>query len=166
MDQQFVCTRCDEKFVSGAWFGCRGNKTLKHIAEPRTFYSESDSLLVNSIPSRTIFGDGGQRIEVVGKMSKFIGGTFTTTDPEEQEVLAKRCTMTTEQYQEMRLTDQQKNARLRTANERLVQETHDLKSQLEAALAAKKASKDGGGVAVADEPPTPGKRSRKSADEN
>ena len=166
MDTKFTCTRCDEEFLSGAWFGCRGNRTLKHSAEPRTFYSESDSLLVNSIPSHRLLDGNGQPIEVVGKLSKFIGGTFTTTDPEEQEVLAKRCTMTSEQYQEMRLTDQQKNARLRNANERLTTEVHDLKSQLEAQLAAKKAPKEGGGVAVAEGPPAPAKRSRKSADDN
>ena len=134
MDQTYLCVNCEKEFMSGDWYGCRGNQTRKHFVEPRTFYSINDRLCVNAIPSYWITKKDGSQTQITGSIVTFMGGQYHTADPELQEILAVRCPLTKEQYIELRTTDAQKAARLRQK----VDEQAVLIAELKAKVAAQK----------------------------
>lgn len=113
MDRSWVCLNCEKEFMSGEWYGCRGNKTRKHIVENKTYYSESDRMVFNAIPASTMLGSQGERIPIAGKIVEFLGGMYHTQDPEIQELMNPEYPMTKEQYVELRTTVEMKNGRLR-----------------------------------------------------
>lgn len=112
--RNWVCIRCAEKFNSGQWLGCSDDPTLAHEVETKTYYAREERLTVSIRPdTRVIIGNTPTPIP--GKMAHFLGGVYVTTDPEEQEVLDTRpYLLSREQYEEARLNDQQKIARLKS----------------------------------------------------
>ncbi len=115
MSKVLVCVNCGKEFKLGAWYNCEDNPTRKHIVESKTYYSDSDSLVVNAIPQTSMIGNQGERINVPGVVVTFTNGTFHTVDPEIQEVLDRRVTMSKEAWMEKRLTPE-----LRTGRDRAV----------------------------------------------
>lgn len=140
MSKSLVCTRCEKEFRPGAWLGCEGNPSLKHVVESKTFYSESDRYQVNAIPQTNMVGAQGERINIPGIIITFNNGTFATTDPELQEVLSRRCPMTKEHYVERRMTPELKTGRDRA----VISEQQALIEQLKARNAALEAAQRAG----------------------
>ncbi len=111
MDQTLHCTNCEESFKAGAWYGCQENPTRKHVVKSKTYYSESDRYCVNAIPETYVLGNHGDRIHVPGAIVTFNGGTYSTTDPQLQEILDREAPMTKERYVELRMTPELKAGR-------------------------------------------------------
>lgn len=126
MDKSLYCVNCEKSFKSGNWYNCQGNPTRKHVVESRTFYSAHDRECVNVVPQTAMIGHQGEKINVPGIIVTFNGGTWSTTDPEVQEVLARECPMTKEQYMNMRMTPELKAGRDR----KLISDQQELIDQL------------------------------------
>lgn len=135
--EMLTCVQCDEKFKPGNWYGCAGNETRKHKLEPRTFYSDNDSLQVNAIPARNMLNATGGAMHIPGAIVTFNGGLFRTDDPELQEVLARRCPLSKEEYMQKRLTPEMKAARQKA----VIDEQQDLINKLKSENAKLKSGK-------------------------
>jgi hypothetical protein len=143
VDKSLYCVNCEEKFKSGAWYNCQGNPTRKHVVESRTFYSPHDRECVNVVPQSSMIGNQGERITLAGIIVTFFGGTYSTTDPQVQEVLERECPMTKEQYMNARMTPELKAGRDRKVIsdqqeliDKLKAENEELKSKPKASKAA------------------------------
>ncbi len=134
MNKVLLCVNCGREFKPGAWYGCEDNPTRKHAVESKTYYSDSDSLVVNAIPQTSMVGNQGERINIPGAVVTFTNGTFHTIDPEIQEVLNRLVTMTKEQYMEKRLTPELKIGRDRAVisqQQALIEELKAKNAELE-----------------------------------
>jgi len=134
-----VCVNCGKEFKVGAWYNCEDNPTRKHAVESKTYYSDSDSLVVNAIPQTSMVGNQGERINIPGVVVTFTNGTFHTIDPEIQEVLDRRVTMSKESWMEKRLTPELKSGRDRA----IISQQQALIDELKAKNAALEAEKAG-----------------------
>ena len=111
MDKSLFCVNCEEKFKAGAWYNCQGNPTRKHVVESKTFYSPHDRECVNVVPQTSMIGNQGERINLPGIIVTFFGGTYSSTDPQVQEILERECPMTKERYMNDRMTPELKAGR-------------------------------------------------------
>ena len=110
-----TCTECGKEFEAGNYFGCHDNTSLEHKVEAKTYYSASARNYISVKPDRTFMDGHGARMTVGGKDIHFTNGIAMTTDPETQDILdTLKSLLTKEQYTELNLTPEQKNARLRT----------------------------------------------------
>lgn len=111
---EYECTECEEKFSPPRYDGCGGDESLRHKVEPKTFYSRNDGLIICWKEDRRFADKSGNFNYIPGQNAKFIGGTFTTSDPECQEVLARKgYLLTREKYEHIRMTPELREGRLK-----------------------------------------------------
>lgn len=110
------CAECDEKFVSGKWLGCDGDLTKAHKVEAKVYYSPFPGLCLAWKMDRAGFDNKGNKFSVPGKTAMFAGGTYKTSDPEEQQHFEEKVTylLTPDQFEELRLNDKVRAQRSKT----------------------------------------------------
>ncbi len=173
------CAECDEKFVSGKWLGCDGDLTKAHKVEAKVFYSPFPGLCLAWKMDRAGFDNKGNKFSVPGKTAMFAGGTYKTSDPEEQQHFEEKVTylLTPDQFEELRLSDkvraqrsktrQVRTSRLLDAALKQLDVLNKEKAQMGARLTALERGRGAGGAETQPAasgaplpPPTPGGQGR------
>ncbi len=110
------CAECSANFPSGKWLGCDGDLTRAHKVEDKVYYSPFPGLVLAWKMDRSGFDDSGNKFSVPGKTAMFAGGTYKTTDPEEQQHFEEKVTylLTPDQFEELRLSDKVRAQRSKT----------------------------------------------------
>ncbi len=135
MSKTLRCINCEKEFRLGAWFNCEDNPARKHVVESKTYYSDSDSLQVQAIVETRVLGNNGNPIHIPGFIAQFHNGTFSTSDPQVQEVLDVRVPQSKEQWAEKRTTPELKAGRDRaiiSQQQALIDELRAKNEELEA----------------------------------
>jgi len=115
---EYECTECGDEFSSPRYDGCGGDESLRHKIEPKTFYSRNNSLIICWKEDRRFTDKAGNFNYIPGSDARFIGGAFTTSDPECQEVLTRKgYLLSREKYEHIRLTPELREARLKATVE-------------------------------------------------
>lgn len=132
--REFECVRCGQTFKSGQWRGCGGDIGQAHVVEPKNYYHVSASFMCFPVMDQRFFDEHGNAHSIPGKTVRFKNGGYITDDPQIQEFLDSRKVgglLTAEQYEEMNLKPEEKEAR---AKARLATE-QKLRQKAEAELA-------------------------------
>ena len=147
----FSCVACEEKKIPiGKWLGCFGDPSQEHKVEPKTYYTEHDSLQVSVIPEHRMMVEGGNLLFIPGVSAGFVGGQYTTDSPEIQHVLDQKPYMQTkDQYIDQRLAPKDREGRLKAT---VVEQANLLKSQ-QAELEQLRAAKGAGAAVAVEEKP-------------
>ena len=97
--EYFDCTECEKKYKHGNYASCGVAADGRHRVPSKTYYSASDRLCISWKTDRTVIDPTGQgqAIRIPGADAKFIGGTYVSSDPEEQKVLDGKPYLQTEE---------------------------------------------------------------------
>jgi hypothetical protein len=140
---EFVCTRCDAKFVQGKW-NCKDGQA--HTVAEKIYFVPSEGLAVYYTQQIMVPNAHGQAQIIPAKRLEFIRGTYTTSDSEKQAFLDNYAgCVSREVWEQTHIPLKERQAKVKrelAASEQNMKTANAQLEQLRADIAAAQAVKD------------------------